>query len=75
MTILGKNYLKTMEKEIDISQIPEQYGGRSERAVDDSDDERKVMTTRITVTSRTLFVGPDEKEKRDSSGARGYGSG
>ena len=75
MTILGKDYLKTMEKEIDISQIPEQYGGRSERVIDDSDDERKVMTTRITVTARTLFVAPDEKEKRDSSGARGYGSG
>ena len=75
MTILGKDYLKTMEKEIDISQIPEQYGGRSERAVVDSDVEKKVMTTRITVTSRTLFVGPDEKEKPDSSGARGYGSG
>ena len=47
VTILGKDYLKTMEKEIDISQIPVQYGGRSERAIDDSDDERKVMTARI----------------------------
>ena len=48
-----------MEKEIDISQIPVQYGGRSERAIDDSDDERKVMAARIPVTARTLFVAPD----------------
>lgn len=43
VSILGTNYLETMEKDIDISQIPPDYGGRSGRAMDDSDDERKVM--------------------------------
>ncbi|CAN0212618.1 unnamed protein product [Ascophyllum nodosum] len=59
VTILGKDYLKTMEKEIDISQIPVQYGGRSERAIDDSDDERKIqsLVKRLNVSS-----GGDEGE-------------
>ncbi len=31
-----------MQEEIDPSQIPREYGGSSDRAMDDSDDERKV---------------------------------
>lgn len=33
-----------MQEEIDISQIPDDYGGSSGRAIDDSDDERKVSS-------------------------------
>lgn len=35
--------METMQKDIDISQIPTEYGGQSARALGDSDDERKVM--------------------------------
>lgn len=31
-----------MQEEIDMSQIPPEYGGSSDRAIGDSDDERKV---------------------------------
>ncbi|CAM9838540.1 unnamed protein product [Ectocarpus fasciculatus] len=43
ISILGTNYLEEMKEEIDISQIPPEYGGSSGRAIDDSDDERKIQ--------------------------------
>ncbi|CAN0053548.1 unnamed protein product, partial [Hapterophycus canaliculatus] len=42
ISILGTDFLEAMQEEIDISQIPPEYGGSSARAIDDSDDERKV---------------------------------
>eukprot|EP00903_Cladosiphon_okamuranus_P006249 g6133.t1 len=43
ISILGTDYLGTMQEEIDMSQIPSEYGGSSDRAMDDSDDERKIL--------------------------------
>ena len=34
--------METMQQDIGISQIPTEYGGQSSRALDDSDDKRKV---------------------------------
>ncbi|CAN0223327.1 unnamed protein product, partial [Discosporangium mesarthrocarpum] len=41
--ILGTNYLPTLMEEIDLSQIPREYGGCSDRAMGDSDEERKIQ--------------------------------
>lgn len=42
VSILGSNYLEAMQEDMDISQMPSEYGGTSGRSIDDSDDERKV---------------------------------
>lgn len=36
--------METIQEDIDISQVPKEYGGQSERALGDSDDERKVTS-------------------------------
>lgn len=55
ISILGTDFLGAMQEEIDVSQIPPEYGGRSGRAIDDSDDERKVSWTTSCLSSLHLF--------------------
>eukprot|EP00752_Nemacystus_decipiens_P012309 g10914.t1 len=43
VAILGTDFLGAMQEEIDMSQIPPEYGGDSDRAIGDSDDERKIQ--------------------------------
>ncbi|CAM9334492.1 unnamed protein product [Scytosiphon promiscuus] len=60
ISILGTDFLKGMQEEIDISQIPPEYGGSSGRDMDDSDDERKIrallarLDSEAEVAARTV---------------------
>jgi hypothetical protein len=42
ISILGYDYVDTLKEDIDVSEIPEYYGGSNPRALGDSDDERKI---------------------------------
>ncbi|CAM9402235.1 unnamed protein product [Pylaiella littoralis] len=53
VSILGRDYLSVMQEEIDLSQIPNDYGGSSGRAIDDSDDERKIQALVARLNSAT----------------------
>lgn len=53
ISILGTDFVEAMQEEIDLSQIPPEYGGGSGRAIDDSDDERKVSS----VVAGPLYFG------------------
>lgn len=50
--------METMQQDIDISQIPPEYGGQSGRALDDSDDERKVTRCWLLLLATFVCITP-----------------
>ncbi|CAM9955955.1 unnamed protein product [Ectocarpus sp. 12 AP-2014] len=80
ISILGTNYLEEMKEEIDISQIPPEYGGSSGRAIDDSDDERKIqaLVARLNSAAEGQGIPPkaagDDGKPADPTGKSKGGS-